>query len=91
LQRYFVAGYLNLAFYRRKDWKRFLESIDDNRESDEVQKYYQKPIEIIQNECFTMNEYRQKASVVLDRLLKIQYNSVISGTPSGLRDSYLQI
>jgi shikimate kinase len=57
---------------------------------DEVQKYYQKPIEILQNECLSMNGYRQKASAVLDKLLKVQENSVISGTPSGLRDSYLQ-
>ncbi len=71
-----LANYLDFSFY----------DLDD-----EVQKYYQKPIEILQNECFTMNKYRQKASVVLDRLLKIQDNSVISGTPSGLRDSYLQI
>ena len=71
-----LANYLDFSFY----------DLDD-----EVQKYYHKPIEIIQNECFTMNKYRQKASVVLDRLLKIQDNSVISGTPSGLRDSYLQI
>jgi len=71
-----LANHLDFSFY----------DLDE-----EVQKYYKKPIEIIQNECFTMNEYRQKASVVLDRLLKIQDNSVISGTPSGLRDSYLQV
>ena len=71
-----LANYLEFSFY----------DLDD-----EVQKYYQKPIEIIQNECLTMNGYRQKASVVLDSLLKIQENSVISGTPSGLRDSYFQV
>ena len=49
-----LANYLDFSFY----------DLDD-----EVQKYYQKPIEILQNESFTMNEYRQKASVVLDRLL----------------------
>ena len=57
----------------------------------EVQKYYQKPIEIIQNECFSMNGYRQKASVVLDKLFKSENDLVIAGTPSGLRDSYLQV
>ena len=57
----------------------------------EVEKYYQKPIEILQNECLTMNGYRQKASVVLDLLLKTTENAVISGVPSGLRDAYLQI
>lgn len=71
-----LADYLGFTFY----------DLDD-----EVQKYYQKPIEIIQNECLSMNGYRQKASVVLDKLLKIQENSVISGTPAGLRDSYLQV
>lgn len=57
----------------------------------EVEKYYQKPIKKIQNECLTINGYRQKASVVLEKLLKNRENSVISGTPSGLRDSYLQV
>jgi shikimate kinase len=71
-----IADYLGFSFY----------DLDS-----EVQKYYQKPIEIIQNECLTMNGYRQKASIVLDILLKNQDNSVISGTPSGLRDSYLQV
>jgi shikimate kinase len=37
-----------------------------------------------------MNGYRQKASVVLDLLLKAPENAVISGAPSGLRDAYLQ-
>lgn len=71
-----LADYLGFLFY----------DLDS-----EVEKYYQKPIEIIQNECLTMNGYRQKASVVLDKLFKMQENSVISGTPSGLRNSYLQV
>lgn len=71
-----LADYLGFSFY----------DLDS-----EVEKYYQKPIEIIQNECLTMNGYRQKASVVLDKLLKKRKNSVISGTPSGLQDSYLQV
>ena len=57
----------------------------------EVEAYYQKPIEVLQNECLTMNGYRQKASVVLDLLLKTPENAVISGVPSGLRDAYLQV
>lgn len=57
----------------------------------EVEAYYQKPIEILQNECLTMNGYRKKASVVLDRLFKAPEHAVISGAPSGLRDSYLQV
>ena len=31
---------------------------------EEVQEFYQKPIERIQNECLTMNEFRERASVV---------------------------
>ncbi|MCX6277481.1 MAG: hypothetical protein NT004_05230 [Bacteroidetes bacterium] len=71
-----LADYMNFTFY----------DLDA-----EVEKHYQKPIERLQNECFTMNGYRKKASVVLDRLLKIPENAVISGVPSGLRDAYLQV
>jgi shikimate kinase len=58
---------------------------------EEIEKHYQKPIEKLQYDCLTMNGYKQKASVVLDRLFKTKDNSVISGTPSGLRNSYLQV
>jgi len=58
---------------------------------EEIQKYYKKPIERIQDDCLTMNGYREKASVVLDYLLSTSINSVISGTPSGLKFSYLQV
>lgn len=57
----------------------------------EIQNYYKKTIERIQNECFTMNGYREKASVVLDYLFTKNIDSVISGTPSGLKYSYLQV
>lgn len=57
----------------------------------EIQDYYKKPIERIQDECLTMNGYREKASVVLDKLLSKNIDSVISGTPSGLKFSYLQV
>lgn len=57
----------------------------------EIQDYYQMPIEKIQDECLIMNEYRNKASVVLDKLLSKKIDAVISGTPSGLKYSYLQI
>ncbi len=57
----------------------------------QVEKYYQKTIERIQDECFTMNGYRKKASVVLDYILKNADNSVIAGTPSGLKYSYLHV
>jgi len=34
----------------------------------EIQNFYNKPIERIQDECFSMNEYREKASKILDLL-----------------------
>ncbi len=58
---------------------------------EEIESFYKKPIERIQNECLTMNEYREKASVVLDKLFSRDIDSVISGTPSGLKFSYLQV
>lgn len=58
---------------------------------EEIQNFYKKPIERIQDECFSMNEYRKKASIVLDNLFSKEINSVISGTPSGLKYSYLQV
>ncbi|MBM4175402.1 MAG: hypothetical protein FJ213_04415 [Ignavibacteria bacterium] len=57
----------------------------------EIQNYYKKSIERIQDECFSMNEYREKASIVLDSLFSKDTDSVISGTPSGLKFSYLQV
>ena len=57
----------------------------------EIQDYYGKPIGRIQDECLTMNGYREKASVVLDELLSKNIDSVIAGTPSGLKFSYLQV
>jgi len=57
----------------------------------EIQNYYNKPIERIQDECLTMNGYREKASIVLDILFSKDTDSVISGTPSGLKFSYLQV
>ena len=57
----------------------------------EVEKYYQKPIERIQAEFFTMNGYREKASVVLDYLFSKTNNLVIAGPPSGLKFYYLQV
>jgi len=58
---------------------------------EEIQYYYKKPIERIQDECLTMNGYREKASIVLDKLFSEKIDSVISGTPSGLKYSYLQV
>ena len=65
-----LADYLDFSFY----------DLDK-----EVEEYYQKPIERIQNESFTIKGFRQKASIVLDKLLKTQESSVILGTPSGLQ------
>ncbi len=58
---------------------------------EEIEEYYKKPIERIQDECLTMNGYREKASIVLDKLFSKNIDSVISGTPSGLKFSYLQV
>jgi len=58
---------------------------------EEVERYYQKPIERIQEECFSMNGFREKASVVLDNILSNNDNTVISGTPAGLKFSFLQV
>lgn len=57
----------------------------------EIQNFYNKPIERIQDECFSMNEYREKASKVLDLLFSKNIDSVISGTPAGLKYAYLQV
>lgn len=57
----------------------------------EIQNYYNKAIERIQDECFSMNGYRKKASKVLDYLFSKNIDSVVSGTPSGLKYSYLQV
>jgi len=58
---------------------------------DEVESYYEAPIEVIQKECFSMNGFRAKASVVLDSLFNQEGNLVVAGTPSGLRNSYLRV
>jgi len=57
----------------------------------EIEKYYNKSIERIQDECFTMNGFREKASVVLENLIVNMDNSVIAGTPSGLKYSYWKV
>ena len=58
---------------------------------EEIENYYQKPIERVQDECFSMNGYREKGSVVLDMLFSKKIDCVIAGTPSGLKFSYLQV
>ena len=58
---------------------------------EEIENYYKKPIERIQDEHLTMDGYRDKASIVLDKLFSKNVDSVISGTPSGLKFSYLKV
>ncbi len=38
-----------------------------------------------------MNAYREKASIVLDKLFSNSGNSVIAGTPSGLKYAFLKV
>lgn len=57
----------------------------------EVQNYYNKSIERIQNECLTMGHFRQKASKVLDFLFEKTDNLVIAGTPSSMQYPYIDI
>jgi len=56
-----------------------------------VERYYQKSIERLQDESFIMNEFREKASVVLNSILSNTDNFVIAGTPSGLKYSYWKV
>lgn len=58
---------------------------------EEIQKFYEKPIERIQDECFSMNEFREKGSVTLDFIFSLNENSVVAGTPSGLKYAYYRV
>ena len=58
---------------------------------EEIEKYYQKPIERIQNECLSMNGFREKGSIVLDFIFSKNDFSVVASTPSGLMHNYLRI
>jgi len=57
----------------------------------EIEKHFNKPIERIQDQFITMHEYRKQASIVLDKLFSKDINSVIAGTPSGLKFSYYKV
>lgn len=57
----------------------------------EIENFYQTSIERIQNACLGMHEFRKKGSIVLDQLFSKNIDSVVSGTPSGLKFSYLSI
>lgn len=58
---------------------------------EEVMKFYQKSIERLQNECLILNEFREKASVVLDQLFSKNIDCVVAGTPAGLKSAYLKV
>ena len=57
----------------------------------EIEKHYNKSIERLQNECIFINSDRKKGSIVLDILMSNTTNMVISGVPSGLKFSYLEV
>lgn len=56
----------------------------------EIEKYFNSPIEYIQEKFFSIYEYREETKVVLRELIKKKENSVIASCPSGLRDNYLR-
>jgi len=58
---------------------------------EEIERFYQNSIERIQNESLVMDEFRRKGSIVLDQLFSKNIDCVVSGTPSGLKFSYLSV
>jgi len=58
---------------------------------EEIEKYYHKPIERIQDDCWGMMKFWEMGSKVLDFVLSINGDAVISATPAGLKHSYLQV
>ncbi|MEX2566465.1 MAG: shikimate kinase [Cyclobacteriaceae bacterium] len=58
---------------------------------EEIEAYYNKPIERLQDEYIGMDGFREKASVVLDDLFSRDMDAVISGTPAGLKFVYLRV
>ena len=57
---------------------------------EQIEKYFERPIEYIQNEFITTNGFREKTSVVLREILNTDQNMVIASTASGFRDHYLR-
>lgn len=57
----------------------------------EIEKHHNKSIERLQKECLYMNDYRKKGSIVLDKIFSNTTNMVVSGVPSGLKFSYLEV
>jgi shikimate kinase len=58
---------------------------------EEIEKYYQKPIERIQDDCIGITKFREMGSKVLDLIISKNGNAVIATTPSGLKYSYYRI
>jgi len=55
----------------------------------EVEIYYAKPIEFLQKEFFTMDAFRQKAAVVLEKIIESnQDNYIVALPPSGFMEVY---
>jgi len=55
----------------------------------EIEKYYAKPIEFLQKEFFTMDSFRQKAAVVLEKIIESnQDNYIVALPPSGFMEVY---
>jgi len=58
---------------------------------EEIEEYYHKPIERIQDDCCGMRKFREMGSQVLDLVLYRNGNAVIAATPAGLKFAYLQV
>jgi len=56
----------------------------------EIEKYFGKPIECMQEKFLFPHSYREETRIVLRELLNKKGNSVIASCPSGLRDVYLR-
>jgi len=55
----------------------------------EVETYYAKPIEFLKKEFFTMDAFRQKAAVVLEKTIESnQDNYIVALPPSGFMEVY---
>lgn len=57
---------------------------------EQIEKYFERPIEYIQNEFLTTNGFREKTVVVLNKILNKDRDMVIASTASGFRDHYLK-
>ena len=56
----------------------------------EIEKYFNSPIEYIQEKYLITYSYREETRVVLRELLNKNENLVMASCPSGLRDNYLR-